>query len=202
MEVYPVKVECIKKRRKIHRRKLWRCGLSWNGEDGFEGYVSKKKIEKISIYCRRNRLRYYIDNRFAKRSSDYRTKFFENNKPVFGQSYICAYCGWPVHKDNVTVDHLYPVAAVSQSISLQKKLKRHGIEDINDVKNLVPSCRSCNSRKGKKLGIWIFRGKIGRYPRIWLCRHILRLSIIGSLFAWLYINGYIEMIGEYFALNK
>lgn len=46
----------------------------------------------------------------------------------------CAYCGRPIKKDEMQIDHLVPKA-------------RKG---TNDITNLMPSCPSCNSLKADK----------------------------------------------------
>ena len=109
---------------------------------------------------------------------DYRKTFFSNNPPVIHNNYFCAYCGKLVNKENITVDHLYPIGAVKKDPKLQKKLKRKGIKDINDKKNLVPACRTCNKKKSANLGIWIIKGKIGKHQFLWIIRHLIRLIII------------------------
>ena len=52
----------------------------------------------------------------------------------------CAYCGNSLEYKNMQVDHYYP----------QKNpmlAKTYGIPDVNDIENLMPSCRRCNHYK-------------------------------------------------------
>lgn len=200
MEKFPVKVDCVKSKRWQHSRSLWLLHLHWNGINGFEGNITKKNIERLSNYCKMNRLHYFINDKLGKRSYDYRKKFFEENEPIFSDRYLCVYCGYPIKKDKITVDHLYPVSVAGKSIRLQKKLRKMGIDDINDIRNLVPACRSCNSKKGAKMGIWILKGKIGRHTNIWIMRHILRLIIFCTIIVYMYKMGYFHKIYETFSL--
>ncbi|MCR5148305.1 MAG: HNH endonuclease [Eubacterium sp.] len=179
--MYPVTVfnprKITKKEQKKLIRELKRYDLEWDNIE-FSGSVSEKELRKLSAYCDEKGLRLKIGNALGRRRTDYRRKFFSWNSPDIGSRYICVYCGRLLKKDKVVVDHLYPVGTASKSIEYQKKLKRHGIKNINDSRNLVASCNSCNRRKGTKSGIWIFLGRIGRHRGIWFLRYLLRAVII------------------------
>ena len=165
---------------KGHIKYLWfmYCnGLSWT-KDGYYGYIRHKKVNKVVEYCKHRHLKYTLNGEFSERSTGYRKAFFENNEPFIKDRYFCAYCGRLIHKNRVTVDHLYPVGEAKRSIKLQQRLKRKGFDNINDIKNLVPACKRCNSRKGKKMGIWILKGIVGRYPCIWIARHFIRIALL------------------------
>ncbi len=129
----------------------------------------------------------------TERSTNYRYIFFKNNKPLFWDIYFCAYCGMPHRRKKITVDHLYPINRAKYSKRLRKKLQRRHFKDINDVRNLVPACRSCNSYKSAKLGIkWIIMGQIGRIQWLWIPRHILRICLLtGIIIAFTRILGII-----------
>jgi hypothetical protein len=176
---------------------MFRWDIHWAGEE-YYGSVSHRKLKIITAYCDRERLKYVINGNFSERSSDYRATFFKNNPPFISDKYFCTYCGRLIRKDKVTVDHLYPVGAAKRSVSLQRKLKRRGINNINDVKNLVPACKRCNSNKGKKMGVWIIRGRLGRHPWLWVIRHILRAVIIATVMYWLWTSGILQEIWAVF----
>ena len=53
----------------------------------------------------------------------------------------CAYCGCELNKDEMVIDHFFPV-------SRWKRAHREG--EVDDVLNLMPSCKSCNYWKGAK----------------------------------------------------
>lgn len=150
-------------------RKKWR--LRWvyvqdknnNEIPGLNGEVYEYKISKLREYCRKHHLKFEINNNFGKRSTDYRKEFFSHYHPFLGNSiYLCAYCGRPVTKRKMQIDHIYPVAKVNKSIKLQNKLKRMGATSVNSYQNLAPSCAGCNYIKKANMGHWIYLGFIGR----------------------------------------
>lgn len=61
----------------------------------------------------------------------YRDNWFKHNKPSWGSKYKCVSCKKLFKKDAITIDHRIP--------------KRDGGTD--DLWNLQPMCRSCNSSK-------------------------------------------------------
>ena len=156
--------------------RLSRMGLRRDGNE-YKGEFTKFEMRKIERFCRRRHLTFRIDNSYGKRSSNYRDVFFENYPSYFGGKYFCAYCGFLKPASKITVDHLYPVGAVRRNVSLQKRLGRMGITVINHPKNLVAACERCNKSKGKKMGIWIVKGRIGRYPALWVCRWMIRIIL-------------------------
>jgi hypothetical protein len=88
-------------------------------------------------------------------------------------------------RENTTVDHLYPVGRVARDLTLQKKLARKGIQNINDTKNLVAACKRCNDRKKDAMGVWILKGKIGRYKWLWWVRYLVRTACLGfAIVGW------------------
>lgn len=61
----------------------------------------------------------------------YRDNWFKHNKPDWGSKYRCVSCKKLFKKEAITIDHRIP--------------KRKGGTD--DLWNLQPMCRSCNSSK-------------------------------------------------------
>ncbi len=177
----PVVVDCRDRYRLRYHFRLRRFGLDRGTEHKYRGLISKRRLERLEAYCRENHLKYYIDNRYGTRDSGYRSRFLAHDTPVLGCFYFCAYCGRPVSKKRVTVDHLYPVAKVSRDLELQKKLRRQGIDDLNSEKNLVPACYRCNQAKGAQMGAWIRRGKIGRHAWVWAVRWFCRLLLLAAV---------------------
>lgn len=96
--------------------------------------------------------------------------------------YICTYCGRITR--HPTVDHIIPVRAVSYGSGCERnrrKLIRYmHTDDVNAPKNLCIACRSCNSRKGAKMGMWIPRAVIGRSTFIQAVRLSIRVALIGA----------------------
>ena len=193
MKIYPVAVSgtrlkenCIEKR---VEKKLSRFGLDWDGIE-FSGQVKAKKLKKLRQFCESEnpKLRLKITNSMGQRRTDYRRRYFASHKPDVGSRYICVYCGKWLKKDRVTVDHLYPVGKLSRDVKLQKKLEKKGIRNVNDPKNLVAACPSCNSRKANHMGLWVLRGKLGQNPLIWMARYLFRAAIVaGGVWAGWYL---------------
>lgn len=177
----PVVVDCSDRYRLRYHFRLRRFGLDRGNERKYRGLIPERRLERVKEYCRENHLKFYIDNRYGTRGSSYRSRFLKHNDPVFGCFYFCAYCGRPVSKKRVTVDHLYPVAKVSRDPALQKKLHRQGIDDLNSEKNLVPACYKCNQAKAAQMGSWIRKGKIGRHAWVWIVRWTIRLALLAGI---------------------
>ena len=72
------------------------------------------------------------------------------------------------HEKNVTVDHIVPVKKAKKKKMYQKILQVMKIEDVNDPKNLVCACYSCNARKSSKGGFWVLRGFLGKFKIYWV----------------------------------
>ena len=201
----PVVVDCRSQGILRYHFRLRRFGLDRGEGKKYRGLVTERKLERLKAYCREKHLKFYIDNRYGTRGSSYRARFLRNNDPVLGMFYFCAYCGRPVSKKYVTVDHLYPVAKVSRDPALQKKLRRQGIDDLNSEKNLVPACYRCNQAKAAQMGPWIRKGKIGRHAWVWILRWVLRITLItvvGLAVWYLYQQGIFTKLGFAQILEK
>lgn len=181
---YTVIIKCNTARRKSVRCILLKklIFLSWERtgrkEGEYRGRIPGYRFEPLARALREIHVPCYIDNSYGRRSTTYRREFFERIKPAFGDYYFCSYCGKPVRKNRITVDHLYPVHEARKNIRLQKMLKRRGIHSINDPKNLVPACQKCNQAKSSNMGAWIRKGKIGRIQWLWFVRHAIRIIVV------------------------
>lgn len=69
------------------------------------------------------------------RSDNYRYQYFKRNPGLFGKLHFCHYCGKPLTKKHVEVDHILPVSK----------------SRINSTLNLVAACRKCNRSKSDKI---------------------------------------------------
>lgn len=144
-----------------------------------------KEITNEIKYAKKNKYRYeFIDKRYE-RDSNYRKRWLAANQSRSGY-YLCTYCGFPVHRKKITVDHIIPIQKVKESEHYRKLLKRKGCNSVNDVKNLCGACRSCNCNlKRAKAGIWIFAGYSFKHK--WINRFrfsLLCLFIIERCFRW------------------
>lgn len=129
----------------------------------------------------------------ARRSTTYRAEFFKTHKPAISGVWFCAYCGRPVSRNKITVDHLYPVNRARHSWWLRHKLKSRGYADINDPRNLVPACKTCNKRKSDKVTkALLIKGRLGSIQWLWIPRNILRIILLITFTAYV-----LTFIGEY-----
>ena len=113
-------------------------------------------------------MRWYTDRPEYHRSTDYRKRYFRKHKGFTG-IYCCPYCGKLLTEDTATVDHIIPVNAAKKSFLL-RLLLRNTDDGINNMRNLTVACWKCNSKKSSKCGVWILRGKLGKFifPIFWM----------------------------------
>lgn len=112
------------------------------------------------------------------RSDSYRKDFLKHNKGLFGVLYFCVYCGKPITRKHMQVDHHVAINYVKKNPLLKmyfgignlltnffgrlvhgSKWKKN--TGVNVTYNLVPACVRCNGDKSDKGGLWIVRGMIG-----------------------------------------
>ena len=143
-------------------------------------YTYTGSYKKCS-YIQRKLAKKGIDSKVYKkqysRSSSYRNKFFieTNNK----KSYRCVYCGKTFPRKRITVDHIVPVSLTKRSKLARLLLKIRGCSGVNDIKNLVPSCNSCNNNKSDELNLkYMFLSRVGNYHFYWIIRLIVQISIL------------------------
>lgn len=131
----------------------------------WERVLDEEEVAAIAERARRDEYSVRaVPMRYA-RSADYRRRYLEADPGP----YRCRYCHRKLRTDQVTVDHLVPVALAGRSMLARWALARmHADEGVNDLKNLAPACRRCNSRKGAKGGLWIVRGVLGAHRWYWV----------------------------------
>lgn len=190
---YPVTVQCDPGESFLFGHIFRRYGLT-KSDGAYRGKLTTKKYQKLLYFCKKRGISCIANNGFGERSGNYRKNYFENNPPHLFGKYFCAYCGRLLTQDEVTIDHIYPVAVVKKNLELQKRLKKKGYSGVNDTRNLVQACWTCNSIKGKKVGKWIRKGKIGRIWQLWIVRYILRLVFIIAVLFLLYKVGVFQFI--------
>lgn len=133
--------------------------------------LSRADAESFAAKARADGLSAAVVDEAWVRSPDYRRRFVEADPGP----YRCRYCNRRLDRGSMTVDHLVPVDAASQSSPLPRRrlaralLARMGAGTVNDLANLVPACGRCNSRKGAKMGLWTLRGLLGAKPAYWAC---------------------------------
>lgn len=127
------------------------------------------------------------------RGESYRKDFLKYNKGLFGCLYFCAYCGRPITRKNMQVDHHIAINFVKHNplfklyfgicnvisnffgrILHGSKWKQN--KGVNVTYNLLPACPRCNNKKSDKGGLWIIRGMIG--GTIWkVCNFVNNLLV-------------------------
>ena len=171
VDIYPSKkvnvYRKIKYRYDTLTEKEGKYGLYWVAE------IPDDRINREEKYFNRKGIKYKKYKPEWSRSSDYRKQFLKKNKPP----YRCRYCNRRLKKDYMQVDHLISINQVKTSKRARRLLEGDGCSNVNDVKNLVPSCYRCNARKGDKLGVWYLKGKLGRYQWYWILRRITIIII-------------------------
>lgn len=160
---------CGRNRTFYQRSALNAMGYSFDSKQ--KEWVKQSNGDDITgaqLFCKQHGFHLVIDLPQYRRSYDYRQQFFSAHPGIGkGKRYFCSYCGCLRTKEKITVDHLISVNAVRKSKFAKWFLHRIGIENVNDPKNLVPSCRRCNQQKGTKGGLWLLRGLIGRHAKFW-----------------------------------
>ena len=150
----------------------------------WKGNVTAEQCKNLEAFCNKNRLKFNRIEKQFNRSHDYKKIFFENNHGFFNEEkyFHCAYCGRILKRSDVTVDHVISIQKVKSSqhkMFYRRLMFKLNIKNINESKNLVASCKKCNSSKGAKAGLWILRGFIGRYYICWIIFYLcLALWII------------------------
>lgn len=85
----------------------------------------------------------------------------------------CAYCGRPIALKDMQVDHFIP----QNQEHLFVLGAVQGIESVDDIKNLMPACRSCNHYK-RAHSLETFRRYIEEIPRKLRTNYIYKIGVI------------------------
>ena len=111
-------------------------------------------------------------------SYNYRDKYLKHNPGFFNSFYLCSQCFRPITKDDLEVDHIFPISRWWAP---------------NHLVNLVSTCRTCNRRKSDKVSFSIqLRGVIVKLiEELYLLIHRLFILALKMLiFAMSYILNY------------
>lgn len=153
-------------------RLLHRKSTKYRSNYCFNNYVEKpkrtiKKIQKAGIKYECYRVEY-------ERANNYRQTFFARTQAPFR----CRYCNKKLQKNKVVVDHIIPVAKAQKKTSARMMLAVKRCGSVNDIRNLAPACRDCNSKKSDKMGLWVVRGWLGKYKLYWIILRIIQIVCI------------------------
>lgn len=173
MGIVAVRISDGKNKIYDYRYDLRQAGFDFNKRQ-YNSFYEKRMREEDSKeweqFCRNHKLKCDIIPEQYMRSSDYRKEFFKNTTPAKPAKYRCAYCGKTLVYKDVQVDHIIPVNKMSYDKTTRFIAKKLGIENVNDTRNLVSSCRKCNLSKGTKMGLWCWRGFLGKSELLWRFR--------------------------------
>lgn len=130
------------------------------------------------------------------RSENYRYEFLKKKhgiKLLGEQWFLCAYCGKPIRREDMQVDHV-----VSVDLAKKNRFYRFFVpkEGINSIHNLTASCSKCNQRKSNRGGVWILKGKIGWQGRL-VCQILLVCFYVAE---FLIFSGFVSEVRSIAAL--
>ena len=184
---YIVNVYTKRKRyiRRYHPHKL-KKGNSHYFKIYFENEAKAKPlIRKLE----RKGIRYKSYNEEYGRSNNCRNLFLRQTQGP----YRCRYCNRKLQDEEVCVDHIVPVAQAMNNRKAQRILKRHHIENVNQIENLVASCEQCNELKGTQLGTWTRKGFQGfwRYHINRFLFSILKLIVLSGIIYYIIITAHL-----------
>lgn len=161
-----------------YRVTLARSGFTFNkrayGKSFYELLTSNRIAADWEKFAKQAGLRIDIIPMNYARNTEYRNTYFKNNTPAVQARYRCAYCGRTLLYKDTTIDHIFPINKLSYEESVRKRAKDWGINGANEEPNLVPACKSCNSKKGTKMGSWIYKGFLGKSEKLWIFRKVFR----------------------------
>lgn len=180
---YIVNVYARKKRyiRKYHPNKLKKGNSHF-----FRIYFNSQKDARPLIRkLERKKIPYKAYNEEYARNTNYRGMFFRQTEGP----YRCRYCNRRLTDDEVIVDHIIPVKQAMNNKKAQRILKRHHIDNVNQLENLVASCTDCNEEKGTQLGQWTKKGFLGfwKYHFYRLILSIVKILLLTIIIYWLII---------------
>lgn len=140
----------------------------------YQMLTDRRGKRKLTRFLARRKIKYRVYEKRWERSSDYRAVFFQ----IYSPPYRCRYCNRKLKKEYMTIDHIVPVGKVKSSTNARMFLYIQGISDVNDARNLAPSCYKCNKKKDMKLGLWWVKGMFGKYKLYWVLRKAFFLSLL------------------------
>lgn len=153
--------------------------------------IQKDQLKEILRLARVSRVRArWYEERWA-RSSTYRNDFFREASPP----YYCRYCHRLLSKKYMVIDHIVPVGQTKKSSYARSLLTIRGIQDVNDIRNLAPSCSKCNRRKSDKMGVWVLRGWFGDKMWFRVMYPVACVLLCMGAFALLSELGFWSMLG-------
>ena len=174
----------------IYKEKIKQLGFKYNPDcqNWGKSVNSDEELQEIEQFCGKRGLAFISP--FTKRSNSYRDNFFDNNSPIDKRGrYRCVYCGRKLKQSKVSVDHLVSVYRSQISQQSRNMLRKMDCESVNDVKNLVPACRHCNSSKGYWLYPWLWMAKIGKCEKFWKIKNVIIYGSIAYCVVYAILSG-------------
>lgn len=147
--------------------------------------LTKKEAKRFVRKARLHLFYAYYYDQIWERGKGYKKKWIIKNP---ADTYRCVYCHRKIPYKSITIDHVVPIHAAKQSRILQYILKARGFDNIDDERNLVPSCWRCNSLKGKSTSmIWIIKAFLGRYTFYWILFYAFCAFLVFSLLYFFFL---------------
>ncbi len=163
-----LKISSGKNSVKKYNDKLRKAGFKFSSGRYLKLVPQTTDLKKYSVWCKKRGLSFSWNKKKYTRNTSYRSKYFRNNYGILHSSiFLCAYCGKPIRKKKVVVDHLVSIKSCQENRIAKLYIKLFCNDDVNDIKNLVPSCKKCNLKKGTDTGLWWLLGKLGKHRVFW-----------------------------------
>lgn len=146
--------------------------------------IRKNSLGYIKKQARKKHLKIRVYEACWERSNNYRDNFYKHNKGP----YRCRYCRKRLSPKYMQIDHIVPVGQVKKSSYARMLLKIRGIRNVNNYRNLAPSCSKCNRKKSDKLGMWYIKGMFGKYKLFWFIHYTVRVTAFMGVIYLIYTS--------------
>ena len=150
--------------------------------------LTREQRDDVLAKAREDKFVFSSAERSFRRSSDYRDRFLEAHPGPWR----CRYCHRRLREPGeMTVDHIVPVDAVDpfgsypewKRAAARRAMGRLSMRGVNDLANLAPSCRRCNSSKGNRAGLWTVRGLLGAKRWYWPSLRVAQAAAVAFALA-------------------
>ena len=124
--MYNIEISDGKRKTYNKREELYGMGFRFN-KTSKTWEQQESDVSMISAYkniAKRNKFTIKVFPEQFARDKEYRKKFFNTHSPDIKDKYFCSYCGKLLKPEEVTVDHIIPIAKAQKSKYTQYLLKK------------------------------------------------------------------------------